>query len=57
MSIGGAHALYRATVLEIRARFPRIVIQYMANERGETHPLALPRPVTAYVHAGLVQEA
>ena len=51
---GGAHKLFTARVLEIRARFPRIVVEFTADDTGATHPIALPQPRIAYVHAGMI---
>ena len=53
---GGAHHVFAATVEAIRATFPRIVVRFTADGEGRTHRIALPEPITAYVHAGLVQE-
>ena len=51
----GGQKRFDAKVTGIRARFPRLVIQYLADEHGATHALALPTPRSAYVHAGMVQ--
>ena len=50
---GGAK-VFLATVRAIRQRFPRIVVEYTADEHGVAHPLALPTPRVAYVHGGMV---
>ena len=54
---GGEHKFFQATVVAHRARFPRIVVEFQADARGATLPLALPEPRQAYVHAGMVAEA
>ena len=47
---------FEATVVAIRSRFPRIRVRYTKNcENGSTHFLALPSPVEAYVHGGVVR--
>ena len=51
---GGSHKFFTARVLEIRARFPRIVVEFTADDTGATHPIALPQPRIAYVHAGMI---
>ena len=51
---GGTHKLFTAIVRGVRARFPRIVVEYVADEHGNTLALALPRPKMAYVHAGML---
>jgi len=53
----GGTKLYLAKVTAHRAKFPRIVIRYLrCQETRATHALALPTPVTAYVHAGLISD-
>ena len=49
--------LFAARVEAIRAKFPRIVVRFTADAEGRTHRIALPEPVTAYVHSGLVSQA
>ena len=53
---GSTHKLFTATVKSIRAKFPRIVVEFTADADGSTHQLSLPEPRVAYVHAGMVQE-
>lgn len=54
---GGTHKFFTARVLEIRTRFPKIVVEFIADETtGASHPIALPEPKTAYVHAGMISE-
>ena len=48
----GAHKLFKCRVLAIRDAWPRV--EYLEDEHGATHPLALPTPREAYVHAALV---
>ena len=36
-------------------QFPRIVVKYVADEGGGTHPLQLPDPITAYLTASDVE--
>ena len=54
-SYAGGHRLFKAKLVDIRPHYPRLVIEYLSDESGSTHPLALPSPVTAWVHAGMVQ--
>ena len=54
-SCGGNRQLFSARVEKIRAKFPRIVVRFIADAEGRTQRIALPEPVTAYVHAGLVR--
>ena len=51
---GGTHKFFTARVLKIRSQFPRIVVEFIADESGCEHPIALPEPRTAYVHAGMI---
>ena len=37
------------------ARVAAVVVQYLADESGNTHPLALPDPITAYLTASDVE--
>ena len=54
---GGAHKFFTAKVLALRARFPKIVVQFIGDADGATlPPIALPEPKTAYVHAGMISE-
>ena len=46
---------FKAVVLKIRKQFPRIVVKYVADEGGGTHPLQLPDPITAYLTASDVE--
>ena len=50
-----AHKLFSAKVVAIRDKFPRIVVQFISDEDGNTLPLCLPDPKTAYVHGGMVE--
>ena len=56
----GNHATGRkfvAKVLEIRRRFPPIVVRFQENlTTGETGALSLPDPKIAHVHAGQVEQ-
>ena len=47
----GQKEWFRAEVTALRPppAFPPIVVKFSATEDGATLPLALPRPVTAYV--------
>ena len=50
----GGTKMYLAKVIAHRTKFPPIVVRYLrCEETRATHTLALPTPVTAYVHAGL----
>ena len=51
----GAHKLFSAKVVAIRDKFPRIFVQFISDEDGNTLPLCLPDPKTAYVHGGMVE--
>ena len=53
---GGTHKFFAAKVIALRDRFPKIVVEYTADEAGVTLPIALPEPRTAYLHAGLIAE-
>lgn len=48
---GGGRAWFRAKVVALRSRFPPIHVKYVATLEGATARLALPEPVTAYLHA------
>ena len=54
---GGSHKLFHAIVRGVRPRFPRLVVEFTADEHGAIHAVALPTPHVAHVHAGMVQEA
>ena len=45
----GVKAWFKASVIGFRQRFPPIVVRYTSTLEGCTLPLALPRPVTAYL--------
>ena len=52
---GNEHKWFKATTVALRAKFPRLHVKYLADaETGATHPLALPTPVEAYLHAGQI---
>ena len=51
----GSRKRFRATVVKLRRLFPRIVVKYLADEQGNTNPLALPDPITAYLTASDVE--
>ena len=42
---------FSAKVVALRARFPPIHVKYLATLEGVTARLALPEPVSAYLHA------
>ena len=42
------------SLVRIRDRFPRVVVEFVADENGQTHPLSLPTPRQAYVHRGML---
>ena len=48
---------FKATVIKIRAppAWPPIVVKFTATLEGGTHRLALPDPITAYLHADHVR--
>ena len=50
---GGEREWFKATVTRIRLppAWPPIAVRFTATLDGATNPLALPDPVTAYVHA------
>ena len=55
---GGERAWFKACVIGFRQKaWPPIVVKYTGTLEGETHPLALPDPVTAYVHLDQVRTA
>ena len=47
---GKGRSWYRATVVALRSRFPPLHVKYTATLAGETNPLALPAPVSPYLH-------
>jgi hypothetical protein len=51
----GIRKRFKAVVIKIRKQFPRIVVKYVADEGGGTHPLQLPDPVTAYLTSSDVE--
>jgi hypothetical protein len=51
----GSHKLFSAKVVAIRDKFPRIVVQLISDEDGNTLPLCRPDPKTAYVIGGMVE--
>jgi len=50
----GRHAWFQARVIKLRPNFPRIHVEFTADEDGNTHALALPE-LSAYVHAADVR--
>ena len=52
----GVRKRFKARVLKLRVRFPRIVVRYEETETGETHPLSLPEMPTAFLTAADVEE-
>ena len=52
----GVRKRFKARVMKIRARFPRIVVSYEADEAGGTHPLELPELRVAWLTAANVEE-
>ena len=56
---GGAREWFQAKVTKIRPppAWPPIVVRFTATLHGVTNRLALPDPVTAYVHADDVRRA
>ena len=53
---GGAQQWFKAEVVALRVRFPRVHVRFLEAANGATHPLALPTPNEAYVHAGMLRE-
>ena len=45
----GQRKRFKATVVKLRTMFPRIHVRYTSTEDGNTHPLSLPDPITAYL--------
>ena len=56
---GGTREWFKATVTKIRAppAWPPIVVKYTATLEGNKNRLALPEPITAYLHADDVRRA
>ena len=52
---GGAHKWFKARVVALRVRFPRIHVAFEEDEHGSAHKLALPE-LDAYVCAADVRE-
>ena len=50
----GRHSWFKAHVVKLRTKFPRIHVAFDEDEAGNTHALALPE-LSAYVHAADVQ--
>ena len=48
---GGGRCWFRAKVVALRQRSPPLHVRYTATLEGVTNRLALPEPVTAYLHA------
>jgi hypothetical protein len=46
----GERIWFQAGVTALRPRWPPIVVKFVATQEGDTQPLLLPRPITAYVH-------
>jgi hypothetical protein len=53
---GGVRQWFKAEVVALRVRFPRVHVRFVEDAHGSTHKLALPTPVEAYVHAGMLLE-
>ena len=51
---GGSHKLFTAKVIGHRNSFPKIVVRFLSDPDGNENKLALPDPITAYVHAGML---
>ena len=51
----GKHAWFKARVVKLRVKFPRIHVKFLEDEHRNTHPLALPE-LDAYLHAADVRE-
>ena len=51
----GVRMRFKAEVVKLRNRFPRIVVRYTATEEGETSRHVLPDVSTAYLHMGDVE--
>ena len=47
----GGRAWFQAKVVALRLHFPPIHVKYVATLEGVTTRLALPEPVSAYLHA------
>ena len=48
---GGGRCWFRAKVVALHSRYPPLHVRYAATLEGVTNRLALPEPVTAYLHA------
>jgi len=48
----GERVWFQAWIEAIRPphRWPPVVVRFTATPEGDTQPLLLPRPITAYVH-------
>ena len=51
----GTRKRFKAKVMKLRKQFPRIVVKYIEDESGGTHPLQLPDPSIAYLTASDVE--
>ena len=51
----GHRRWFKAEVVAVRARFPRILVKYTATEDGATTRATLPEVLTAYLHMGVLQ--
>ena len=54
-SYAGARKFFLAQVVAHRTVFPRLHVKFLEDETGNKNILALPSPITAYVHAGEVK--
>jgi len=52
----GVRMRFKAEVTSLRKSFPRIVVKYVATEDGQTSRHVLPDLLTAYLHAGDLEE-
>ena len=52
----GVRMRFKAEVISLRSRFPRIVVKYIATEDDETSRHVLPDVLTAYLHMGDVNK-
>jgi hypothetical protein len=52
----GVRMRFKASVIKLRSRFPRIVVKYTATEDDETSRHVLPDVLTAYLHMGDVNK-
>ena len=51
----GGREWYRATITAFRTSWPPITVRFTATADGDTQPLLLPQPATAYVHRGQIR--